>query len=462
MARASTCTKLSLDRWAEIMGISGPAFNGVSYANCLYPVCNNCPEYWMQHSWQYVKNRVSRERLAHVIQSVERDLESFLGVPLCPKEVCETYRYDKNRITSTLPVDLSYPIMDAPNNIWTIYDRKGIGGRFYELTQCPGWIWGRQVSEEVAYTLTYTTSQVMCAGVSKDYYSDVDVEIVLGDVMDPVVAQSCEFKVYSGTDCSDCTLEIRPPYRTTVDVDEEAGTTTVHLFFRPWQFVDPDVWDNPPTYDDPANMCTVCPVDGFDLDNFLDEICVVRTYFDPSAATAEFCWDPNQTRCSCGSDACPACTSTCVEGCAFQGPHGLQFATVTPATYADGAWSVSTLADQCLAQPDYVRIYYWHGFAQTDDCDAPEECTVLCPEIEEIVAYMATARLGGQLCGCGCDTAAWWETLQRDILESNESVSYFVTQNLAESPFGTRKGELDAFRSATLIKGRLCGQTALI
>ncbi|MHC4709558.1 MAG: hypothetical protein ACYTA3_03815, partial [Planctomycetota bacterium] len=77
MARASTYTLLSLDRWAAIMGINGAHFNGAA-ASAVMPYTDCCTDIWFQYDWQF-HSRVGREELARAIAASERDIAEVLG-----------------------------------------------------------------------------------------------------------------------------------------------------------------------------------------------------------------------------------------------------------------------------------------------------------------------------------------------------------------------------------------------
>lgn len=79
MARAETKTWLSLDRWAEIVGINPIHFNQL--ASTEFP--DLCGQPWYQFDWQDA-DRVGREAIAQAIRLAERRMSKYLGYNLLP------------------------------------------------------------------------------------------------------------------------------------------------------------------------------------------------------------------------------------------------------------------------------------------------------------------------------------------------------------------------------------------
>src|SRR5258706_9508354 len=82
MARASTPTLLSLDRFFQIAGIHPLHANQV-YVVDLAPTVE-CDTTILQHSWQ-MNDGVSREEIAQAIAEAETDIETFLKFSPAPK-----------------------------------------------------------------------------------------------------------------------------------------------------------------------------------------------------------------------------------------------------------------------------------------------------------------------------------------------------------------------------------------
>src|SRR3990167_2065614 len=92
MARADTYTKLSLARWAELIGIHPLHFEQVILPDMPPTVC---AQPWLQHPWQGV-DRIGRDDLAQAIRLAEDDIERELKTRLLPSwEVDEWHHTER-------------------------------------------------------------------------------------------------------------------------------------------------------------------------------------------------------------------------------------------------------------------------------------------------------------------------------------------------------------------------------
>lgn len=82
MARASVVTLLSLDQYAQVMGINPWEFNQVAI-NLPKKNTQQCESVWYQHQWQ--KDFVSREELAQVILDAEELIAQHINYYPAPK-----------------------------------------------------------------------------------------------------------------------------------------------------------------------------------------------------------------------------------------------------------------------------------------------------------------------------------------------------------------------------------------
>lgn len=87
MAIASTVTGLSLDKWADIIGVHPLHFNQVQYQDsgmCGFPI--------LQYAWQ-AADRTSREGIARAIAEAELRIERYLGFPLAKRWFTEEHTF---------------------------------------------------------------------------------------------------------------------------------------------------------------------------------------------------------------------------------------------------------------------------------------------------------------------------------------------------------------------------------
>lgn len=84
MAYSSSNTKLSINRWGELMGVDSYTLNGVSVGDCeQYRLQPNCEKVWTQYRWQSNTN-ATREQLGDAIQTAVDDIEWKLSYPVAP------------------------------------------------------------------------------------------------------------------------------------------------------------------------------------------------------------------------------------------------------------------------------------------------------------------------------------------------------------------------------------------
>jgi hypothetical protein len=69
---------------------------------------------------------------------------------------------------------------------------------------------------------------------------------------------------------------------------------------------------------------------------------------------------------------------------------------------------------------------------------------------------MATARLERPFCHCGVLTALA-EKLQTDLALTDPDQSYSLPFSLLDNPFGTRRGEMEAWKRVSNYKDRIVG-----
>src|SRR5690349_8268967 len=93
MARASTPTLLSLDRFFAISGLH-PMHSNQVYHKTVAPTEQPCNQVLLQHNWQ-MDDGVSREEIAQAIAATEEDLENFLGYPPAPKFYDHTVKAER-------------------------------------------------------------------------------------------------------------------------------------------------------------------------------------------------------------------------------------------------------------------------------------------------------------------------------------------------------------------------------
>jgi hypothetical protein len=235
----------------------------------------------------------------------------------------------------------------------------------------------------------------------------------------------------------DAAWEIRP-HRTAV----LSGANFV-LDFWAWQFIDPDLWEALTTEDTPS---------AFDFTdnatNCVANVDVYREYTDFTERSAQFYWENEdnfigETCSSCSGDGCAACELTTQDGCIHVRDVDKGIVVPVAATYDDddAEWEEQTWTD--CREPDQVKIWYYAG-----DLDnrylGGHTCDPLSHFWAQTIAWLATARIERPFCACP-NVQALANDLRTDMAFITEN-SYLMSERALDNPFGTRKGEVQAWR----------------
>jgi hypothetical protein len=434
MARASTPTLLALDRWAAILGYPPAAFNsGVS--DVIFPANLACRTLW-QHEWQD-HDAVSREEIAREIAQAEQDIANYLGWWPAPRWIAQDVkmypRFHRPEYYSASGANVRYQLKSLKTTYGKIIEPGQRATRFI----CTACVEGEDLCEE-GCELTYDYDE---------YTATVEAETTYTD--------ECEIKVYFYGHDGDPEWEIRPA-RTKV-IEDGMFTATFWI----WQFINPDLWEAFPTHAEGGTPA----VNIEDANVYVECVDVYREYNDPTATSAVFYWEPDPSSlsgsiCGCGGTGCPHCTLTTQEGCSTIRNAETGYLIAAPGTYEteEGAW-VSTSWSVCR-DPDEVKLYYYCGNLSELN-RAGRRCDGLSDEWARIIAFLATARLRRPLCDCsGVSSLVDW--LQTDLAVSSREQAITVLWDDLSNPFGTRRGEMEAYRHCRALEpGKISGAGAV-
>jgi hypothetical protein len=258
------------------------------------------------------------------------------------------------------------------------------------------------------------------------------------------LTQACNVKVYFDGNTTP-EWEIRPAR--TKEISGGVFTAT----FWSWQLIDPDLWDALPTEPQPT-------AENLETSIYVSVVDVHREYTDFSRPSAFFYWEQKPGGCS--SASCAACELDVQQGCLHIRDYATGLCVPVPGTYnaTNGNWDRGTL-EACRA-PDLMKIYYLSGdiddrFTQGVDCDP------LSHFWAETITWLATARLGRPLCSCNQVTRMAY-FLQEDLAQTGpDEPSHTLSEDILTNPFGTRRGEVRAWRRVNKI-ARDRGRVAVI
>jgi len=245
--------------------------------------------------------------------------------------------------------------------------------------------------------------------------------------------------------------EIRDPFY------REISGGSVELRFYVWQMVRPELWEFFPTTD--TEHSADLAIDLTDTDNLVTSVDVYREYNDVTATSVTFYWEPTPPDNSCTDlAACEACELITQDGCLHIRDAERGIVVPTPATYsaADAAWSQESYTG--CRDPDFCKIWYYAGYMSNQELAGRAEQEFVSRWAHPI-AWLATARLERPFCSCG-NVFALGRDLRTDLALTGES-SHQVPFSLLDNPFGTRKGEVMAWKRVRMAKKRISGGGAV-
>lgn len=402
----SVQTKLTLDRWAQIMGLSRLHFWGVTLPDDLLRYMP-CSSPWFQESWMSAE-RVGRDDVALAIADAESEIESLVGYHLLPAweedewqrttrpfraEMFNLNNRDVRGLGQFVTADWGYLLSGgirsvehiAPSNTVT-YDNDGTPPTAYKNRA----------------TATFTLA----------------AEIPDGDVMAYYPGHSGEER-----------YRIAP-----VHVSHSAQLEYTVTFRREQALT----LDNIETFD----LSELRGVDGTDDSKFLSEVDIARVYNDPQTQ-AVMLWEGSRSCLSCGGTGCGVCGYATATAClSLRGEPKYSQAIYTPAT-----WNAATLSfdygPPCRSQPDAVRLWYYSGWR---DRRAAQPLVEMDDTWARVVAHLAASKLDRPPCDCTKERWSYWSTDLAFASGAEQQGSYSMTADELGNPLGTRRGAVMAWR----------------
>lgn len=400
---ARLATKLSVARWAEIVGINPLHVMGVTLPNLVQS--QQCDGVIVQHQWQN-GGRIGREEIVAAIFRAESNLEELTGYRLAP-----CWETDERTVVS------------APYHPETVaYLGTNIRGYARSLQTR----WKRFISGGTRGTTLIATPPIAWTDADLDGYKETGTVTFATTVTD-----ECEIRLFYPDKLADPRFEIRP----LLTVDITAGTATV-TFRRELTVV--EALEEGLTNDSRG-------VDGQTDANFLTAVDAYRVYNDPESQIS-FLWEPPYCLCTDTWGATP-----CVHTGAYETASGYLVARnerLGLVAYSPGEWSA---ADQAFAQtgwpecigrePDIARMYYRSGLQDRSGC-----MSRMTSRMEEIVAIYALSLL--EKPPCACNTAMWtnWAADLAFVKGPTELAQYQITKVQLANELGTRRGAIYAYQ----------------
>jgi hypothetical protein len=443
MARASIATLLSLDRYAQIMGVNPVHFAGAT-AGDFFPLRNRCSDIWTQHSWQYADS-VSREDLALAIDQAESDLAGKLGWWPAPRWTYQEFR--------------PYP-RHHRRDVYRVTGQNVRGAGISLHTR-----YARVIQAGQRATAPVGTASVAAGTLA---YSDAD-----GDgfaeratiTLPTALTDAGEVKVYhAGRDAAP-EWEIRnPTYR-------HIGSGSVTIRFWSWQMIDPDLWEFMPTVDNSGENLQAIDLSGLTstppvTTSLVQSVEVYREYTPTDQASVLFRWEPTPSNlvldgfCSvCGGTGCAACAFTTQTGCLHVRDAERGVVVPEAATYDAGTGQWAQAEFEGCRDPDSALIWYLSGALDRNWLSGSNLLDPLPQKWANAIAWMATARLERPFCSCG-NVSALGRKYQTDLAAVSATEKQAQSYNIdpvtvLQCPFGTRLGEVLAWQMVQNERGRV-------
>ena len=398
-------TALSLQEYAEIMGINPIQFMSGSSTG-LFP-STGCTDRWRQYPWQD-EAKISRDELAREILQAELDIATELGyypgLLWREGEVINYPKYFKRGFTTV-----------SGTNVKGYY--KSVRPKYGKIVE-PG-------TRQVEYIASATFGSSSISLVDED--GDGFAETALIEV--PTIYTSpYRHKVYFTGMNGDPAWEIRPANTKAVSGSTLSVRMPVQLLFKP-ELLAAFPGENGFQDIDPAVLASL-----------VSEVDVYYETTDPSDGNL-FHWNESA---ALRDDIEHTTQLAALEA---QVSHRVKDnVSVTPALY-DAATEIFTpTAFTVPREPDYVSISYLSGDYEENERGGVWQVP---RDLAQAITFIATARLPRPLCVQCENVKAKEKRLRTDLAISVEGATAdvrFVTRDVLRNPFGTRLGEVEAWR----------------
>lgn len=438
MARASTPTILSLERYARIIGLDPIHFSG-GYST-LRP-SRTCGEPWLQYDWQ--NNRVSRQQIADKIQQAEADIAEVIGYWPAPVWIAGEWQV--------------YPRPHRRELYGTGLTRRGDHKRM-NLN------WGYVLYGGMSAAVEIEAGEVT-QNVDVDADGDGFAELASWTITNAdIISNPCELRAYfkeylladaantrtdPNSEGADPEWEIRP---VSADVDGLA----VEVLIPKWCLFRPQLQE-------------ALDATGIDADvagNFVDDVVFYRVY-NNYTEQVQFLWGESCAHAYPGAiypggslypgTTAVACAYELQSGCFDVRDARNSLISPQPGSYDSDTDSFAGAAWTGCVEPDAVRFWYKAGFTSPRGVRG---CDQLDNNWAKMIAMLATARLDMPVCTCSA-VEAKVDDWREDLSRVGDEVSHQVAAVVLNNPFGTRRGEVEVWKQITRISGRARGRAVV-
>lgn len=431
LAQALPYTLLSLQRYARLMGVNPVHFagaTGVSLNPQVYPLSGSCDAVWFKYPWQ-ANEQASRHELAEAIRDAEGELADVVGYWPAPVWIAKEVR--------------AYP---RPHRRYAFGDALTVRGQYKSVKAR----WGKVVEagrRAVSLVGTATTAGGTLV------YSDEDgdgLSETATITLATTLTEACEIKPFFAGEGGAQEWEVRPVRSVAIS----GGNVVIVL--DSWLLIDPELYEEAPQDDGSPSA-----IDISTTANFVTSVDVYREYTDFAQASAEFYWEPKPysvspvTTCvACSGSGCEQCQFITQTGCLHIRDVETGIVVPAPATYdsANGHWDAANW-EECR-EPDQVKLWYRAGEI-SERYLRGLTCDPLSDWWAQTIAWLATARLEHPFCACG-SSGTRAAHLREDLAHVGET-SHLLAEEMLTNPFGTRRGEVQAWQRVSRLENRIMG-----
>lgn len=386
MARSSHITLLSLDQWAENLGINPWVFNQFDNLK-IQGKTTQCQEVWYQRSWNGLF--LSRDEISYTIAQAERLVAEYTRIWIAPKYFEGeklTFRQPRNQTPRSL-FGVTGKWKQAPlKNLYV----QNVGKRIFEklddavVTIDPS-------NFEEPFSVAYTNAS---------NYALEELQLVF-----PEAERNAQ--------TVDDSWIIRP-----LQVTSTAGVVT---------FRGPNYLLTKPTLQNVVGYKPL-PLDPTVVSNYVGEVEVYRIYIDTSHTTDDpnqgiAIWEVGNTWWEewCDPDCSVYVAPLCLQ--AHDSEAGVVRVQVKPENWPLWSWAGTR-------GPDQMQVNYLAGM--------PLENRKVDPFWADIVTKLSVSMLPAEQCGCARHDAIlrFWRMLPSEGAENSRPLSLKEIEN----PFGPRRG----------------------
>lgn len=403
MARSDIRTWLSLDEFAQIIGLDPLYFNQLS--SNTYRKNNVCGDVFFQYDYQH-SDRIGRDTIAIAIQQAEMEMAAVAGFNLMPDW--------------TIDERLPYPRPGFPELYGTGFNPR------YLL---------KSVEASRAHLISggiraKTLIQAGAAVVRTD--GDIDGYAETCTVIVPVTTTDTnEIHAYYPGKSGDDGWEIRP-----IKVSISGGNATIQ--FKAWQIAAANAFESMDAQPLDADAPAV---------SYETVVDIYRVYNDPSTQL-QFLWE-NGPDCTTCCTTCSACQLGTQAGCFHLRDPRMGFLVPAPGTWNASTQSFDTAYWSACREPDQIRIWYRSGYL---DNNLARPYAEISNYWKFAIAVFAVSKFERAVCGCS-NVNQFVEKWRRDAaFSSMQEGGFTVTAELAANKLGTSLGALYAYRTIQKVK----------